>query len=201
MTIRKKKILLIQLLLLFAGLFLLIFTYINFEKTSSNKIFTKEIKSEIDKKIKSDVSSKNTFYDIEYSGIDLSGNRYILRAKEAVNDQTVEGLLNLKFVNATFYFKNNKNLNIYSDTGFYNNKTLDMTFENNVNGFYEGSTLKAEKAEYFNLKNLLIITEDVKLQDFRGTMLAEKLIFDIEKNTLDISSSENKNVNANLNYK
>ena len=147
MTLRKRKILLIQLLLLFAGLFLLVVTYINFEKTSSNKIFTKEIKSEIDKKIKSDVSSKNTFYDIEYSGIDLSGNRYILRAKEAVNDQTVEGLLNLKFVNATFYFKNNKNLNIYSDTGFYNNKTLDMTFENNVNGFYEGSTLKAEKAE------------------------------------------------------
>ena len=92
MTLRKKKIFLIQLLLLFAGLFLLIVTYINFEKTSSNKIFTREIKSEIDKKIKSDVSSKNTFYDIEYSGIDLSGNRYILRAKEAVNDQTVEGL-------------------------------------------------------------------------------------------------------------
>ena len=31
--------------------------------------------------------------------------------------------------------------------------------------------------------------------------MAEKLIFDLEKNTLDISSSEDKKINANINYK
>ena len=49
MTLRKKKILFIQLLLLFSGIFLLVITYINFEKTSSNKIFTREIKLKLPK--------------------------------------------------------------------------------------------------------------------------------------------------------
>ena len=76
-----------------------------------------------------------------------------------------------------------------------------MTFEGNVIGKYTESSLLAEKAEYFNSKKLLIITENVKLNDYRGTMLAEKLVFDLEKNTLNISSTKNKKVKANLNYK
>ena len=198
MISRKKKVILIQFFLLCSGLIIFLFTYINFEKINPNKIISKETKTEIDKKIKKGTDSKNIFYDIKYTGIDLSGNRYILKAEEAENDNFVEGLLNLKFVSATFYFKDNKNLTIYSDFGMYNNKTLDMTFEKNVRGSYEESILLAEKGEYLNSKNLLIITEKVSIKDFRGTMLADKLIFDIKKNTLDISSSENKKINANL---
>jgi len=198
MTSRKKKVILIQFFLLCTGLTIFLFTYINFEKINPNKIISKETKTEIDKKIEKGTDSKNIFYDIKYTGIDLSGNRYILKAKEAENDKLVEGLLNLKSVSTTFYFKDNKNLTIYSDFGMYNNKTLDMTFEKNVRGFYEESILLAEKGEYLNSKNLLIITEKVSIKDFRGTMLADKLIFDIKKNTLDISSSENKKINANL---
>ena len=32
-------------------------------------------------------------------------------------------------------------------------------------------------------------------------MMAEKLVFDIKNNKLDISSSDNKKINANVNYK
>lgn len=198
---RKKKIILTQSLLLSAGLFLIIFTYLNFNKDSSNKIFSREVKQEINKKIDKGLEENNIFYDIEYSGLDLSGNRYILRAKEAKNSKLKEGLLELKFVKAFFYFKNNKQLIITSDKGLYNNKNLDMVFEKNVNGKYDASLLLAEKAEYFNSKNLLIITDKVKIKDIRGTILAEKLVFDIEKNTLNISSSDDNRIDANINYK
>ena len=202
MTSRKKNIITLQVILLFAALILIFFTYTNFSDNSENKIFTKDVKSKIDKQIKNEKqSSANVFYDIEYSGLDLAGNRYILKAKEAVNDDSVEGLLNLKFVNAFFYFKNNKILSISSDKCLYNNKTLDMTFEENVYGIYEGSTLLSEKAEYFNSKNILIVTENVKVNDIRGEILAEKLVFDIEKDTLDISSEKNRKVNANIKIK
>ncbi len=200
MTSRKRKIIITQLTLLIAGLIIIFFTYLNFENNTSNKILTDEVKSEIDKKINEDIKTGSIFYDIEYAGVDLSGNRYILKAKEAKNNETIEGLLNLKFVNAIFYFKDDRILKIYSDFGLYNNKTLDMTFEKNVNGNFEGSILIAEKAEYLNSKNLLIISNDVKLKDIRGTMFAEKLIFDIEENTLNISSGDNEKVNANINY-
>ena len=202
MTPRKKNIITVQLILLFAALILLFFTYTNFSENSENKIFTQDVKSKIDKQIKNEKqSSANVFYDIEYSGLDLAGNRYILKAKEAANDDSVEGLLNLKFVNAFFYFKNNKILTISSDKGLYNNKTLDMTFEENVYGIYEESTLLSEKAEYFNSKNILIVTENVKVNDIKGQVLAEKLVFDINKNTLDISSTKNRKVNANIKIK
>ena len=152
-------------------------------------------------KIKKDSSEGSKFYDIEYSGIDLSGNRYILNAKEAKNSENDKGLIHLNFVKAVFYFKDNKVLNISSNFGLYNNKSLDMTFMDNVKGTYEGSILLAERAEYSNSENYILISENVKIQDIRGTMLAEKLVFDIEKNKLDISSPLDKKVNANLNYK
>ena len=204
MTLRKKKIFLTQLLLFVIGLFMLIFTYLNFDKNSTDGIFKKDTKVEINKNIKnkeSNESKSTTFYNITYSGIDLSGNRYILQAKEAKNSEVTNELLKLKNVKATFYFKNDTMLNITSNSGFYNNKTLDMIFENEVNGKYDGSILLAEKAEYFNSKNILIITDNVRVKDPKGVFSAEKLLFDIKKNTLNISSSERNKVKADINYK
>ena len=201
MTLRKKKIIFIQLSLFLVGLLIIFLTYLNFENNSTGKIIKEDLKIKIDNQIKNEKREGNIFYNIKYTGLDLSGNRYILRAEEAESNQNVEGLLKLKSVEATFYFKNDKILNISSSSGFYNNKTLDMIFENKVEGSYEGSNLYAEKAEYFNSKNILIITDDVKVKDPKGTITAEKLLFDIEKNTLNINSSNSKKINANINYK
>ena len=201
MTLRKKKIIFIQLSLFLVGLLIIFLTYLNFENNSTGKIIKEDLKIKIDNQIKNEKREGNIFYNIKYTGLDLSGNRYILRAEEAESNQNVEGLLKLKSVEATFYFKNDKILNISSNSGFYNNQTLDMIFENKVEGSYEGSNLYAEKAEYFNSKNILIITDDVKVKDPKGTITAEKLLFDIEKNTLNINSSNSKKINANINYK
>ena len=76
-----------------------------------------------------------------------------------------------------------------------------MSFEKNVIGKYETSELFAEKAHYLNSEGFLKIENNVKIVDVKGTMMAEKLVFDINDNKLNISSSENDRVNANLNYK
>ena len=201
MIARKKKILLAQICLFFIAVILIFFTYINIGDKSYEKIITKKVKEEISKKIEKEDKIGNKFYDIEYTGIDLSGNRYILRAKEAFNSNESDDQLNLKFVNAIFYFKNDKVLNIKSNSGLYNNSTFDMIFKDKVIGEYDGSILLAERAEYFNSKNFLIISDNVKVKDLRGTILAEKLVFDIKENKLDISSSSDKKINALLNYK
>ena len=41
----------------------------------------------------------------------------------------------------------------------------------------------------------------MKINDIKGAMVADKLIFDIEKKKLNISSFDNKKINANLNLK
>tara|TARA_E500000178_G_C16900857_1_gene698023 strand:+ start:291 stop:896 length:606 start_codon:yes stop_codon:yes gene_type:complete len=201
MTIRKKKIILLQILLFIATTFVLFITYFGLNKKSSEKIFSEKTKKEISKKIVDEFDESNVFYDIIYSGLDLSGNRYVIKAGEASNTNKDDGFVNLKKVNAVFYFKNNKNLFISSDVGLYNNKTLDMKFQKNVKAEYMGSILLAEKAEYLNSKNFIEITDNVKINDKKGSLIAEKLIFDIEKNKLNITSSENKKIKANLNYK
>ena len=196
MTSRKNKILLIQFFLLFFGALIIIITY--FEKNKENKILNETIKSEIQNKNIRDEDTSNIFFDIEYSGIDLSGNRYILKAGEAKNNEAEKNIVNLKAVNATFYFKNNKVLKVSSDFGKYNNQTLDMFFEKNVLANYDLSTLNAGKAKYLNSKSYIIINENVKINDIRGSMNADKIVLDLNKNKLDITSSKNEKIKTNI---
>ena len=107
----------------------------------------------------------------------------------------------MKFVEAIFYFKDETNLNVTSNSGVYNNRTLDMNFYGNVKAKYEGSELFAEKAEYSNSKGYLVISEKVKVKDLKGTMVADELLFDIKNQTLDIASFNDSKINANVNLK
>ena len=76
-----------------------------------------------------------------------------------------------------------------------------MYFYNNVVAKYEESKLFAQKAEFSNLNSNLIITENVKLEDKRGTMFADKLFFDIKNQKLNITALENNKINANIKVK
>ena len=67
--------------------------------------------------------------------------------------------------------------------------------------YREGSKLFAQKAEYSNSKSFLTISEKVKINDARGTMIADKLLFDIKKQTLEIASFTDNKINANINLK
>ena len=197
---RKKKLRIIQISLLVLGLLIIFFTYVKKDNTSFEKIIT----SENQKKIKQQMENQtggDIFYNIEYSGLDLSGNRYILKSKEATTDEKNQDMVNMKFVTAKFYFKDGTVLNIASEAGVYNNNTLDMFFDGNVKANYIDSKLSADKAEYSNSKSFLIITKNVTIQDSRGSMVADKLFFDIKKQTLKIAAFKENKINANINLK
>ena len=196
---RKDKIRLIQFLLLFIGTLIVFFTYFNKEK-SQEKIISSIDKENIKKTENESSDQLDYFYNIKYSGLDLQGNRYVLKSKEAQVNKNLQEIVNMNFVNAVFYFKDSTTLVIQSDKGVYNNKSLDMIFEKNVKANYEGSELYGEKIVYLNSKKLLEVLDNVKLIDVKGTMVADKLLFDLETKTLDISSYNNK-VNTNINLK
>ncbi len=198
---RKKKLRIYQFSLLFLGILIIFFTYINNEKITEEKIISSETQKKIKKQLADQSSAGDVFFNIEYSGLDLAGNRYILKSKEAKNSKDNQEIVYMKAVEAIFYFKDGTILNVQSEDGIYNNKTLDMQFNRNVKATYEGSELLAQKAEYSNSKSFLIISEKVKVNDIRGSMLADKLYFDIKKQTLSIASNEENKVNANINLK
>jgi len=201
MTERKKKLIIIQITLLLIGSLIILFTYSDLEVIDKEKIITAETQKKIEDQLKNNTQDGDIFFNIEYSGLDLAGNRFILKSKEAFNKKESQEIVNMKFVEATFYFKDGTVLEVLSESGIYNNKTLDMNFDVNVRAKYEGSELFAQKAEYSNSKSFLMISNDVKVKDYRGTMFADKLLFDIKKQTLNIASTKDSKVNANINLK
>jgi|TARA_X000001036_G_scaffold421423_1_gene443248 hypothetical protein len=198
---RKKKLRIIQLSLLVFGFIVIFFTYINNEKDTKDKIISQEIKKKITKQLNDQASEGDVFFNIEYSGLDLAGNRYILKSKEALSDRVNQEIINMKSLEAIFYFKDDKTLKVWSDYGVYNNKTLDMVFEKNVKAIYEDSELFAKKAVYSNTESFLKISGNVKVKNISGTMFADELLFDIKKQKINIASYDNSKVNANINLK
>ena len=193
MTERKKKLRILQGILLFFGIVVVIFTYTKNPNIQKDNFLSEEKKNDL---LTEETKNSDVFYNIEYSGIDLSGNRYILKSEEAINDKINPDLIKMKLVEAIFYFKDGKILKIFSKRGIYNNKTLDMIFEKNIKAYYEESNLFAEKAIYSNSENFLTISENVKIKDVKGTMFADKLYFDITNQTLNISSINDNKINT-----
>ena len=195
---RKKKLRLFQVILLIVGIIIIFITYAD-KGLFLNKKINQKTTPLIENKTTG--QKENIFYNIEYSGLDLAGNRYIIKSKEATTNASNQEIVNMKFVESFFYFKDDTVLKVKSDYGTYNNKTLDMFFNSNVKAKYQNSVLFAENAEYSNSENFLSISGKVKIEDFKGTMFADKLLFDIKKSKLNITSFNDDKINANLNLK
>ena len=203
MTHRKKKLRIIQISLLILGIIIIFFTYGEKNKFSNekNKLF-KFTEKNIEKKLE-DTSEEdlNTFYNIEYSGLDLSGNRYILKSEKAISSNKNSEIIDMTGVKAFFYFKDDTILTVSSDHAIYNNKTLDMLFKKNIIAIYENSKLTADKADYSNTLGLLTISDKVKVIDYRGSLDADKLTFDLNNQTLNVASYNNDSINADIKLK
>lgn len=202
MIARKKKLRLIQSFLLLVAIIILYLTYSNKQTNlDEKKIISKDVKDKIleQELLKKDLSNENVFYNIEYSGIDLSGNRFILKSKEATSNNLNEEIIKLKNVEAFFYFRNDKMIKIRSEYGQYNNKTLDMKFDTNITADYDNQKLVAQRASYSNSEGFLNISKKVKITDVDGSFLnADELLFDIKNQKLDIKSFNNNKINAKI---
>ena len=197
---RKKKIYLTQIFFLIAGIAVLIFTY---QKRGSSNLDQISIETDQNKIFQEpdQIDGEDVFYNIRYSGIDLSGNRYILKAGKAISKKGNEEIIDMISVNAIFYIKDGTELYIKSDNGVYNNKTLDMIFNNNVEAVYEDSKLFSQKAEYSNSENFFIISKDISVESEKGKLSANELFFDLKEKKLNISSSNEEVVNAVIDVK
>ena len=189
---RKKKLRIIQSFLFILGVLIIYLTYYNKGIENKDLISSKPIKETVSEE------DKDVFFNIEYSGLDLNSNRYLLKSKEARLDELKPEIVYMKDVSATFYFKDSSILFVHSDEATYNNKNFDMKFEQNVNAEYMGSKLFAEKAHYSNTENFLSIYENVRINDIRGNLIADKLLFDINKQNLAITSCNDGKIEANV---
>jgi len=190
---RKKKLRITQFFLLIFALLIIYLTYYNKEISNTDLAVSEQVEETL-----KDEDDDGLFFNIEYTGLDLRGNRYLLKSKKASLDELRPEIVYMDNVHAIFYFKDNTILYIWSDKGVYNNKNFDMEFSKNVKAEYMDSKLFAEKANYSNTENYLSIYENVRINDIRGNLIADKLLFDIKKQNLAITSFNDGKINANV---
>ena len=189
---------LIQISLLALAFLLIFFTYFfNLKKKqpSTNLDQIKTIKPDGQKE-----KVANTFVDVEYSGFDKNGNRFIIGSEYANFEIDRPNLIRMEQVLCTFYFKDGTNLTIVSNYGIYNNVTDDMEFTENVKMNYLENILFSEKANFFNVKNELLIEGNVKTKSPEGELQADKLNFNLDNKNLKISMYNDKKVNIKVNF-
>ena len=161
------------------------------DKNKENEPFVKiEIETDLD---------TNSFTDIEYSGFDLSGNRYLLKARQADFKTETPELINMKIVEAKFYLKDNTILTVVSEEGLYNNITLDMDFRENVKADYLTHILLSDFLSYSNSNAKLNASGNVRGESIeKGEFIADKVEYDLTDKTLNFSMFDNKQVNVKL---
>ena len=96
MTDRIRKLRLVQFGLLAVGILIIIFTFLLNKNESQLEIVSKDKKNQINESLKKNRDGNDIFYDITYNGIDLAGNRYVLRSKEAISNKLQEELIRMK---------------------------------------------------------------------------------------------------------
>jgi len=188
-TSRKKNLFLVQLTIFFVAIALLYNTYR--DKNKDSEIFV-EAKIETNPNV-------NSFTDIEYSGFDLTGNRYILKALKAKFKTESPELVDMKGVEGKFYLKDGTVLVVISDEGLYNNVTLDMNFRKNVKANYLSHILFSDLLSYSNSNAKLIATGNVRGESIeKGEFVADNVEYDLLGKNLNFSMFGKERVNIKL---
>ena len=169
MKSRKKNLLFIQLTIFLLAVALLYNTYSDNNKESETFV-----------KVETETNpDTNSFTDIEYSGFDLTGNRYLLKAGKADFKTATPELINMKKVEAKFYLKDNTILTVISEEGLYNNISDSLSFSNSNAKLIATGNVRGESIE-------------------KGECTADNVEYNITDKTLNLSMFGNEQIKLKL---
>ena len=179
----KKKI--FQLSLIFIGLIIIFFTYFfNLEKKQPSDIVTETETKENEEFLEEGV---NRFENVEYKGIDNTGNKFTIGSQFAEFKKEKPELIFMENVECFFTFKDNTVLLISSKKGIYNNISNDMQFSEDVKMDYLENTIFSDRANFNNYENQLLIAGNVRGDGPTTNLKADELDFDLNTKDLKIS--------------
>ena len=179
----KKKI--FQLSLVFIGLLIIFFTYFfNLEKKQPSDIVTETETKENEEFLEEGV---NRFENVEYKGIDNTGNKFTIGSQFAEFKKEKPELIFMENVECFFTFKDNTVLLISSKKGIYNNISNDMQFSEDVKMDYLENTIFSDRANFNNYENQLLIAGNVRGDGPTTNLKADELDFDLNTKDLKIS--------------
>jgi len=175
----------IQLFLLIFGFLLIALTYFIYPKFLEKKDLNIVEETMIDPEITEDTSLTN----VEYKGWTHDGSPYVIQSELAEIDLGNADLVHMKFIKATFSFKDGRIIVITSDEGQFNKFNGDMRFKKNVKMIdNEKNTLTSENLDMLVSRDYAAAYVDVKFSTIDGqSLITDKLFFDVVKKTFKIS--------------
>ena len=187
----------VQLTLILIGFLIIFLTY--FSNVEKRQTF-KEVKKEEIPQEESIEEGINKFENVEYEGIDNSGNRFVIGSKYAQFEKERPEVIHMEDIICTFSFKDKTVLTIIADTGIFNNITNDMNFSDNVKMDYLENVLFSDRALFNNYENQLLVAGNIRGEGPQTNLEADELYFDLNTKNLKISMYNDEKVNIKTKF-
>jgi len=144
------------------------------------KYFTKKLEDVEDlptvEKIDKNQNSDSTYInDINYTSIDVRGNKYQITAKLAEIKIENSDLMYLSDVVAFVFIKDKDAVKITSNFGKYNSKNYDTIFSENVIVVYPGHEVTGEYLDFSFLTDLGVFTTNVIYTGEKTKLFADRM--------------------------
>tara|TARA_B100000941_G_scaffold66893_1_gene44697 strand:+ start:4138 stop:4728 length:591 start_codon:yes stop_codon:yes gene_type:complete len=190
---RKTKLLTFQILLFIIAVTLIYLTYYKKNDSTSQS----SLKDDALQQTRA-TDDENFFENVQYRGIDLNGNRYLIESETAKFDSKKPDDIFMSKMVGYFYFKDGSVLRIESDSGKYNNQTQDTQFRDNIKAEHKENLLFSDNIDYLNQKGLLKIYGNIKGKTDKGEIFADMLSYDLKRGSLDISMFNNNLIDVRV---
>ena len=187
----------VQLTLILIGFLIIFLTY--FSNVEKRQTF-KEVKKEEIPQEESIEEGINKFENVEYEGIDNSGNRFVIGSKYGQFEKERPEVIHMEDIICTFSFKDKTVLTIIADTGIFNNITNDMNFSDNVKMDYLENVLFSDRALFNNYENQLLVAGNIRGEGPQTNLEADELDFDLNTKNLKISMYNDEKVNIKTKF-
>ena len=187
----------VQLALIILGFLIIFFTYFSNVQKKQN---LKEVKKEETSQEEFIEEEINKFENVEYEGIDNSGNRFVIGSKYAQFEKERPEVIHMEKIICTFSFKDKTVLTIIADSGTFNNITNDMNFSENVRMDYLENVLFSDRALFNNYENQLLVAGNIRGDGPQTNLKADELDFDLNTKNLKISMYSDERVNIKTKF-
>tara|TARA_B100001996_G_scaffold210287_1_gene161367 strand:+ start:4028 stop:4597 length:570 start_codon:yes stop_codon:yes gene_type:complete len=181
-----------QLILFFAGIFLVIVTYIIYPRIGEetrNQYLVDQQKSD---------SSDTIFENITYEGFDGNGNRFEIGSKIAEIKSDNPDITYMETVDAYFYLKDSRVVRVKSLFATYNRETNDIFFKDEVMIDDGESQLFSDNLDIVTSSNFVKVYNSVRFSENANWMVADQISIDLSKKISTISMYTDEQVKIKL---
>jgi len=182
----------IQLSLLIIGFLIILVTYFLYPIINQGKIESKITK---EKTIETQEEEINSFENVEYKGVYNVNNTFSVKSEKAYILTENPNIVYMTGMRVSLFMGDGRIIIITSDKGIYNKVTYDCLFENNVKSTDGETTISAENLDLIADNETVTVYNNVYLTNEKGSLVADKMHYDLQTKLFKISMFDDKSVN------